>query len=123
MWANRSLRSDTPRWMAAAGLLSSWASPAESFPSASIFSRCWSSRDDSRTRSVIWATSRAPTSGIRSSISQKWSLWTVANRRSPTAIPSPSYRSIRENGRSPETAPARTVPNGTRWPFLTVTIW
>ncbi len=94
--SSRWRRSATERRMAAAGLFSSCASPAESLPSDIIFSRWTSVRDDSRTRSVIRATSRLPTSGIRASISVKWSLWTCAIRLSAMAMPSPANVSMRE---------------------------
>ena len=109
--------------MAAAGLLSSWASPADSLPSAIIFSRCTSFFDDSRTRSVMRATSRLPTSGIRFSISAKCRWSTLAIRLSAIVTPSPLNVSIRENGSRPLISPSRTVPNSVRVPLVREKIW
>ena len=85
----RARRSWTERRIAAAGLLSSCASPAESLPSDAIFSRCCSVREDSRTRSVIVATRRVATSGIRRTISAKCAFGTEPMRVGSTATPSP----------------------------------
>ena len=95
------------RRTAAAGLLSSCARPAASVPSAVNFSRCWIERVESRTRSVIVATSRWPSTGMRASISPNRSLWILSIRRGPpeAARPTPLYFTMRENGSSPVTSP------------------
>ena len=64
-----SRRLSAARPAAEAGLLSSWANPAESLPSALNLSRCCSARLYSRIRSANTPISRGSSSGIRCSIS------------------------------------------------------
>ena len=73
------------RRTAAAGLFNSWARPAEILPRATSFSRCCSNMVVSRTRSANTLTSRWLSSGMRCSISVKWSLCSAAPRPSVTA--------------------------------------
>jgi hypothetical protein len=85
MRASRSRSSAAFRDTEAAGLFSSWASPADSRPRAIILSRCCSIRVASRTRSERSATSRCPSSGERDSSSGKRSR--ERRSRRPAVIP------------------------------------
>ena len=94
------------RNVAEAGLFSSWASPAESLPSANIFAVRSSIRADSRVRSVISETSFCARFGARYTSSRNSVAGMVAIRVRPTAMPRPPTTFMRENGSTPVGCPA-----------------
>jgi len=98
------------RFAAEAGLLSSCASPADSFPSAANRSRCCSNRVDSRIRSDITPTRRLANSGIFWISSGKSDAGNRRIRPSETARPVTVNCFILENGRAPVTSPS-LLPN------------
>ncbi len=123
--AARSLRSrkrcdssSTRRWMAAAGLLSSWASPAESLPRLTSLSRCSSWRVNSRDRSSMTAASLAWRTGMRSSISGNRSVEMPAIRVGTRARAVTGLSTRRELGSAPAIMPVgRTIQRSSGGPF------
>ena len=95
----------TARLVAEAGLLSSCASPAESFPREANRSRCCSKRVASRIRSDITPTRRVVSSGIFCTSSENSEVGNFKIRPSVTARPVTVNCFILENGSTPVTSP------------------
>ena len=93
------------RFAAEAGLLSSCASPAESFPKEANRSRCCSRRVVSRIRSDIRPTRRLVSSGIFCTSSGNSEAGNRRARLSVTARPLTVNCFILENGSTPVTSP------------------
>ncbi len=94
------------RFAAEAGLLSSCASPAESFPSETNLSRCCSIRVVSRIRSDIRPTRRVVSSGIFCTSAGNSEAGNFRTRPSVRARPVTVNSVILEKGSTPVTSPA-----------------